>query len=101
LTKLSARTRDKLKTVSTATLATALFKRGLRNQFIQDVHPLNPAAGPMRTSSPKRCAVAARSLGSIRQPKNAPRSISLNGGKKKSADRAINAGRKYPDAQAA
>jgi regulator of RNase E activity RraA len=28
--------------VSTATLCTALFKRGLRNQFIQDVHPLNP-----------------------------------------------------------
>jgi regulator of RNase E activity RraA len=25
-----------------ATLCTALFKRGLRNQFIQDVHPLNP-----------------------------------------------------------
>jgi len=44
---LSAATRDKLKTVSTATLCTALFKRGLRNQFIQDVHPLNPAAGPM------------------------------------------------------
>ena len=36
-------TRDKLKTVSVATLCTALFKRGLRNQFIQDVHPLNPA----------------------------------------------------------
>src|SRR5262249_59661229 len=35
-------TRDKLKTVSPATLTTALFKRGLRNQFIQDVHPLNP-----------------------------------------------------------
>ena len=34
-------TRDKLKSVSTATLCTALFKRGLRNQFIQDVHPLN------------------------------------------------------------
>ena len=33
-------TRDKLKHVSTATLATLLFKRGLRNQFIQDVHPL-------------------------------------------------------------
>jgi regulator of RNase E activity RraA len=33
--------------VSAATLCTALFKRGLRNQFIQDVHPLNPAAGPM------------------------------------------------------
>ena len=39
--------REKLKTVSTATLTTALFKRGLRNQFIQDVHRLNPAAGPM------------------------------------------------------
>jgi regulator of RNase E activity RraA len=37
----------KLKTVSTATLCTALFKRGLRNQFIQDVSRLNPAAGPM------------------------------------------------------
>ena len=40
-------TRDKLKTVSVATLTTALFKRGLRNQFIQDVHRVNPAAGPM------------------------------------------------------
>jgi regulator of RNase E activity RraA len=28
--------------VSTATLCTALFKRGLSRQFIQDVHPLNP-----------------------------------------------------------
>jgi len=44
---LSASTRDKLKTVSTATICTALFKRGLRNQYIQDVRPLNPAAGPM------------------------------------------------------
>ena len=40
MSKLSTATRDKLKTVSTATLATALFKRGLRNQFIQNVHPL-------------------------------------------------------------
>src|SRR6478736_4242563 len=39
---LSSETREKLKTVSTATLCTALYKRGLRNQFIQDVHPLNP-----------------------------------------------------------
>ena len=44
---LSASTRDKLKTVSTATICTALFKRGLRNQYIQGVRPLNPAAGPM------------------------------------------------------
>jgi regulator of RNase E activity RraA len=36
-------TKQKLMGVSTATLATALFKRGLRNQFIQDVRPLNPA----------------------------------------------------------
>ena len=35
-------TRHKLMGVSTATLCTALFKRGLRNQFIQDVRPLNP-----------------------------------------------------------
>jgi regulator of RNase E activity RraA len=40
-------TRSKLKTVSTATLCTALFKRGLRNQFIQDVRPINPNAGHM------------------------------------------------------
>ncbi|MCA0320087.1 MAG: ribonuclease activity regulator RraA [Proteobacteria bacterium] len=36
-------TTEKLKGVSTATLCTALFKRGLRNQFIQDVRPLNPS----------------------------------------------------------
>ncbi|KRA44946.1 ribonuclease activity regulator RraA [Devosia sp. Root635] len=33
-------TRDKLSRVSVATLCTALFKRGLRNQTIQDVHPV-------------------------------------------------------------
>ena len=32
---------DKLKRVSTATLTTVLFKRGLRNTFLLDVHPLN------------------------------------------------------------
>ena len=42
MTPLSSSLRDALKTVSTATLCTALFKRGLRNQFIQDVRPLNP-----------------------------------------------------------
>jgi regulator of RNase E activity RraA len=47
MTKLSQQTRDKLKTVSTATLCTALFKRGLRNQFIQDVRPLNPESGTL------------------------------------------------------
>ncbi|MFK7967218.1 MAG: ribonuclease activity regulator RraA [Burkholderiaceae bacterium] len=34
--------RDTLKAVSTATLCTALFKRGLRHQYIQNVLPLNP-----------------------------------------------------------
>jgi regulator of RNase E activity RraA len=39
---VNPQTREKLMQVSTATLCTALFKRGLRNQFIQNVHPLNP-----------------------------------------------------------
>jgi regulator of RNase E activity RraA len=39
---LSDATRAKLKTVSTATLCTALYKRGLRSQVIQGVRPLNP-----------------------------------------------------------
>ena len=47
MAKLTSDTRDKLKTVSTATLATALFKRGLRRQLVQDVHPLNAQAGAM------------------------------------------------------
>jgi len=39
-------TRAKLMAVSTATLCTALFKRGLRNQFIQDVRPVNAQRDP-------------------------------------------------------
>jgi len=42
MTKLSEASRNKLKSVSTATVATALFKRGFRIQMIQDVHPLSP-----------------------------------------------------------
>lgn len=38
---LSNETRNKLMGVATPTIATALFKRGLRNQFIQDVRPLS------------------------------------------------------------
>lgn len=44
---LKPETRAKLKGVSTPTLCTALFKRGLRNQFIQDVRPLNPSLPTM------------------------------------------------------
>ncbi|WP_316149666.1 ribonuclease activity regulator RraA [Cupriavidus sp. BIC8F] len=47
MTQLSPSVREQLKSVSTATLCTALFKRGLRNQFIQDVRPLNPEHGNM------------------------------------------------------
>ncbi|MCX7230442.1 MAG: ribonuclease activity regulator RraA [Burkholderiales bacterium] len=38
---MNPETKRRLMGVSTATLCTALFKRGLRNQFIQDVRPLN------------------------------------------------------------
>ena len=47
MNQLSPATREKLKAVSTATLMSCLYKRGLRNQFVQDVRPLNPSAGTM------------------------------------------------------
>ena len=40
--ELNPATRDKLKSVSTATICTALFKLGFRNQMIQGVLPLDP-----------------------------------------------------------
>ena len=39
---MNPQTKSKLEQVSVATLATALFKRGLRNQVIQDVRPVAP-----------------------------------------------------------
>ncbi len=47
MSKLKPETRARLRGVSVATVCTALFKRGLRKQFIQDVRPLNPEAGTM------------------------------------------------------
>ncbi|MCG6113256.1 MAG: ribonuclease activity regulator RraA [Paracoccus sp.] len=44
---LSDATREKLKKVSTASVATALFKRGLRNQFVQGVVPVERKAVTM------------------------------------------------------
>ena len=41
MTNVSPETLDKFREVSVATLATALFKRGLRHQVIQNVHPLS------------------------------------------------------------
>lgn len=45
--RIDALTRDKLRTISTATVATILFKRGLRNQFVQGVSRLTKHATPM------------------------------------------------------
>jgi regulator of RNase E activity RraA len=42
MSELIPEAREKLSRVSIATLATALFKRGLRNQVIQDVRPVRP-----------------------------------------------------------
>ncbi|QEL25067.1 ribonuclease activity regulator RraA [Bosea sp. F3-2] len=47
MSKLKPETRNKLRTVSVATVCTALFKRGFRNQFIQDVRPLSQDTGTM------------------------------------------------------
>jgi regulator of RNase E activity RraA len=44
---MKAESRELLKGVSTATLTTVLFKRGLRNTFIQGVFLLNPKAPRM------------------------------------------------------
>lgn len=44
---LSDATREKLRHCSTASVATALFKRGLRNQFVQGVVPVAPKDGVM------------------------------------------------------
>ncbi len=47
VTSIDQSTLSKLKLVSTPTLATALYKRGLRNQMIQGVLPLGPIAQSM------------------------------------------------------
>jgi regulator of RNase E activity RraA len=45
--KLNITTREKLLNVSTATISTCLFKRGYRNQCIQNVFPLRKGKGNM------------------------------------------------------
>jgi len=44
---LSEATRSKLMRISTASIATALFKRGLRNQYVQGVQPVVRKPGNM------------------------------------------------------
>ena len=46
-TQVKPESLEKLRHVSVATLCTALFKRGLRNQVIQDVHPVKPKGANM------------------------------------------------------
>jgi len=45
--QLTAADRARLAGISTATLTTALFKRGFRNAYIQGVHLVSPGAPPM------------------------------------------------------
>ena len=47
MTILATDVRNKLSAVSAATLCTALYKRGLRNQALQDVHPLHTGRANM------------------------------------------------------
>ena len=47
MAELATATRDKLAAVSTATLTSCLFKRGLRHQLVNGVQRLNPAGGAM------------------------------------------------------
>ena len=50
---------DRLRLVSTATLTTQLFKRGLRNAFMQGVRPLARSAA-IWSARPSRCATSRR-----------------------------------------
>lgn len=47
MTHLNPATRERLLKVSTATLTTVLFKRGLCNTFLQNLRPLQPDPQPM------------------------------------------------------
>lgn len=47
MNKLPDELREKLQKISTATIATCLYKKGLRNQFIQNVFPLSILDGHM------------------------------------------------------
>ena len=47
MTALTREARERLAGVSTATLTTCLFKRGLKNAWLQDVHPVHAATTNM------------------------------------------------------
>ena len=68
---------EKLRTVSVATLATALYKRGLRNQVIQNVRPLSPKGrnmvGPAFTLRYMPAREDRNTLAEFRNPKHPQR----------------------------
>ena len=74
---LKDETRSKLESVSVATLATALFKRGLRNQVIQDVRPVAPKGrnmvGPAFTLRYMPAREDRNQLSEFRDPKHPQR----------------------------
>ena len=74
---LSAKSREKLTAVSTATLTTVLFKRGLRNQFLHGIAPVAPGmpamAGPAFTLRFIPAREDIDTLEALRRPDNVQR----------------------------
>lgn len=74
---LKEETRQKLERVSVATLATALYKRGLRGQVAQDVHPVAPKGrnmvGPAFTLRYMPAREDRNQLSEFRNPKHPQR----------------------------
>lgn len=74
---MTPETREKLMTVSVATLATALYKRGLRNQVVQDVHPVTTKkrnmVGPAYTLRYMPAREDRNQLSEFRNPKHPQR----------------------------
>ena len=77
MTDVNPDTIEKLRHVSVATLATALYKRGLRNQVIQDVRPLSQKGRNMVGPAFTLCYMPARedrnTLAEFRNPKHPQR----------------------------
>ena len=85
MSSLSRETLDLLRRVSTATLTTQLFKRGLRNAFMQGVRPLGQYGGnlvgpaftlrniPAREDSTTSPCSPIRSIPSARRSRSRPR----------------------------
>ena len=77
MTDVNPDTIEKLRHVSVATLATALYKRGLRNQVIQDVRPLSQKGrnmvGPAFTLRYMPAREDRNTLAEFRNPKHPQR----------------------------